>query len=119
MANRYTAAERAEIQRQAIDLAAQGVPLETIAAQLHISVSTASKYRGMVLAVAFEDDYKQYVRSRIEQYAAKGFDTLESQLRTLGDREYHDKHGPECFALGQAHRLVGEQIGRFLAAVYP
>lgn len=118
MANKYTQAEREELQRKAIDLFSIGTPVETVADELGISVATASKYRGMVQAIAFEGDYKDYVRQRIEAHARKGFDTLDAQVLTLGDRGYIEAHGGEIFATAQAYRLVGEQIARFLAVIY-
>ncbi len=50
-------------------------------------------------------------------YCAEGIEALRGQVRTLGDSEFLRNPASQIFAVAQAHRLLGDQVARYLSAI--
>lgn len=112
-------AEYDKLKPQIINDLADGKTVEAVAEKYGVSTATVSKYGAEMRAVVtFEEDFKKEIKRRVTAYATSCFDTLDSQVRLLGERAYIEAHGTDIFSLSQSHRIVGEQLARFLAAIY-
>ena len=63
-------------------------------------------------------DYREITRIRVVEYAEAAFETLRNQLQLMGDREYLEAHGGDLGSVAQSHRIITEQLAKFLAAIY-
>ena len=114
MRRSYSPAQKAEV----IIALNSGLTKREAAAKFEMPEGTVATLQAVSKAIVDVRDYKVEIERRVQQYADACFDTLESQVRTLGDRAYLEAHGADVFAVSQSHRIVGEQLARFLAAAY-
>ena len=53
------------------------------------------------------------------EYAGAGLQTLRTQAELLGDTTFLRSETSQIFATAQAHRILGDQLARYLAALQP
>ena len=110
----YTPEQKAEI----LAKLASGSTVRDTARDLGIPQGTVGNVQNARSTMMNVQEYKEEIARRVLNYANGCFDTLDTQVRILGDRTYIEAHGSDVFAVSQSHRIVGEQLARFLAAVY-
>ena len=60
---------------------------------------------------------KEEFAELILDYVAAGLNSLRSQAGVLGDPTFLRSEGGQVFGVAQAHRLLGDQLARYLAAI--